>query len=343
MTSWELRGVRAVQGSFLMGPLDLGIGESETVAVIGRSGAGKTTLLRAIAGLVPLDAGEVLKGGTAVGGWPPERRRLAYVPQGLGLFPHLTVRRNVEFAARLRHPADAVERSDRLLRRFHLESFAARRPGELSTGEQQRVAVARALATEPELLLWDEPLGALDVATREELLEALATVREDDRIPLLLVTHDPSIAYSLADRFLLLEGGQMRFLGAAAPLVERPGDPFVARFLGYENVFSRAALSDLAEVPLGEWLLSRSGALGLAFGSGAVRLRDPPEAAWTASVRRREPSPAGMRLDLDVGGVPLSALVPLRGRDGAAAAGAIGASVGLDIDPADLHPLGGWP
>lgn len=339
MTAWRTEGMVATQGPFRMGPVDLEVASGETIAIIGPSGAGKTTLLRGVAGLAPLGAGRVVRGGEDVSRAPPEHRRLAYVPQGLGLFPHLTARGNVRFAARL-HPTEEAEgRTDRLLRRFRLEGFAGRRPSQLSTGEQQRVAVARALAAEPELLLWDEPLGALDVVAREELLETLAAVREEYRVPLLLVTHDPSIAYSLADRFLLLDAGRVRFLGGAAALVERPGDPFVARFLGYENVFSRASLADRAAVGLGAWLRERSGSLGVAFSAGAVAVDRPGPGSWEATVRRREPTPAGVRLDLDAGGVALRAVVAVGTGERAPA----GTRVSVTLDERALHPLEGWP
>ncbi|MCI4331570.1 MAG: ABC transporter ATP-binding protein [Thermoplasmata archaeon] len=342
MTRWTLEGLCATLGGFRLGPIDLEIGEAETVAVIGRSGAGKTTLLRSVAGLVDLAAGEVRRDGVSCTRWPPERRRLGYVPRGLALFPHLNVQRNIRFAAALRHPGEAGGRTEELLERFRLRPFAGRRPAELSTGEQQRVAVARALASEPELLLWDEPLGALDVATRKELLDTLATVREDDRIPLVLVTHDPSIAYSLADRFLLLEEGRMRFLGAPAPLVERPGDPFVARFLGYENVFSRDELHEHRGGLLGEWLLSRSGPQGLAFVAGAVALTSPEGTPWKGVVRRLEPTPSGIRVDTVAGGLALSAMVPLGSHGTGGLPGPVGSPVGITVNAEELHPLGGW-
>jgi molybdate transport system ATP-binding protein len=211
--------------------LELEIG-AETVALVGPSGAGKSSVLRAVAGLVRPERGMVAFGHTT---WldtvrgidlPPERRGVGLVFQEYALFPHLDVRANVSFGAR---DARAVPE---LLERLRIAGLADARPTEISGGERQRVALARALAREPDVLLLDEPLSALDAhtrgAVRAELHEFLAALR----MPTLLVTHDFEDAATLADRVGVLVEGRILQLGAPQELVGAPKDPFVATFTG---------------------------------------------------------------------------------------------------------------
>ncbi len=210
--------------------LELTLEVEGTVALVGPSGAGKTTVLRAVAGLVRMERGRIAVGGDV---WldsaarvdlPPDRRRVGLVFQDYALFPHLSVRANVEYARR--HPADEY------LERFRIAHLADAKPGELSGGEKQRVALARALARDPQVLLLDEPLSALDAhtktAVRAELHELLAGLD----IPVLLVTHDFEDAAALAGTVGVVVDGHLRQLGAPRDLVAEPADSFVASFTG---------------------------------------------------------------------------------------------------------------
>jgi ABC-type Fe3+/spermidine/putrescine transport system ATPase subunit len=292
-------GLSASVGSFRLGPVSFPLRGGEAVAVVGPSGAGKTTLLRALAGFRPPSAGRAVLAGTDRLTLAPERRGIAYVPQGLGLFPHRSVRDNVAFTAQL-HGTDRTDpRPTELLARFGLTDFADRRPSTLSTGEQQRVAIARALAARPELLLWDEPLVALDLLARDDLIDALREVQREDRLPIVLVSHDPAIAFSLANRFLLLEAGTVLFQGEPAELQRAPPTPFAARFAGFENVFAREALAG-ADASFGRWLLDRAGPAGIAFGALPARSQGD---GWSATVQRIEPSPQGGRCAAAVDGM----------------------------------------
>jgi len=201
-----------------------------TVALVGPSGAGKSTVLRAISGLVRPSEGRIASGESV---WfdaargidlPPERRRVGLVFQDYALFPHLTVRQNVEYARR--NAAD--EYLDRLAIR-HLERA---KPGDLSGGERQRVALARALARDPDILLLDEPLSALDPHTRAGVRSELEQLLGALGLPTLLVTHDFEDAAALAERIGVLVDGAVRQVGTPADLVAAPGDPFVASFTG---------------------------------------------------------------------------------------------------------------
>jgi ABC-type sulfate/molybdate transport systems ATPase subunit len=212
---------------------ELGLGLSvgaETVALVGPSGAGKTTVLRAIAGLRRPDRGRIALGDRV---WfdaqrkvdlPPERRSVGVVFQEYALFPHMTVRANVAFGG--------AARVDDLLERLRIGHLADERPGTLSGGERQRVAVARALSRDPDVLLLDEPLAALDAHTRTVVRAELQDVLGALALPTLMVTHDFGDAAALADRIGVIVDGRLRQQGTSAELVARPADAFVAAFTG---------------------------------------------------------------------------------------------------------------
>jgi osmoprotectant transport system ATP-binding protein len=219
-----------------IGPVSLAVGAGETVALIGPSGAGKSTVLRLLLGLLAPDAGEVRLGGAPLDARDPAvRRRYGYVVQGGGLFPHLTAAENVALVPRhAGWPAARIARRlDDLAALARLEPAAlSRYPTELSGGQAQRVGLMRALALDPDVLLLDEPLGALDPVTRVELradlLRAFAALRQ----AVVLVTHDLAEAAFFASRLVLLRDGRVLQEGALAELERAPADPFVARFVG---------------------------------------------------------------------------------------------------------------
>jgi molybdate transport system ATP-binding protein len=210
--------------------LRLSLEVEATIALVGPSGAGKTTVLRAIAGLVRPASGRITSGGEV---WfddgrdvmlAPDRRRVGLVFQDYALFPHLSVRRNIEYARR--HTADEY------LDRFAIRHLERARPAELSGGERQRVALARALARDPEVLLLDEPLSALDAHTKAGVRSELNDLLKALGIPVLLVTHDFEDAAALADRVGVIVDGALRQIGSPRELVAGPSDPFVASFTG---------------------------------------------------------------------------------------------------------------
>lgn len=210
----------------------LDVAPGHPLAVIGPNGAGKSTLLAAIAGLVPLDAGTVRIGDRPVDALPPERRRVGVVFQDYVLFPHLSVRDNVAFAARMHGPrAAARAAAEPWLERYGLAPLADRLPSELSGGQAQRVALARALAAEPDVLLLDEPMSALDVELRDDMRAELATHVREFGGATVLVTHSPADAAALADAVLVLEGGRVTQRGTLAELAAEPATPYVRRML----------------------------------------------------------------------------------------------------------------
>ena len=232
----ELRAaVKRHPGGATVGPITLCVPAGCTLALIGPSGAGKSTLLRLLLGLARPDGGEVRLGGELVGpGDDALRRRLGYVVQGGGLFPHLTARDNVTLVARhLRWGrARLEERVRELAALAQLDpAVLARYPGELSGGQAQRVGLLRALMLDPEVLLLDEPLGALDPLTRADLQRDLRAAFASLRKTVLLVTHDLAEAAYLAGRLVLLRDGRVVQEGALEELARSPADPYVTRFL----------------------------------------------------------------------------------------------------------------
>ncbi len=235
-------GALAFDGRVHRGPFELDVAfevpPGEVLGVLGPNGAGKSTLLRAVAGLEVLDSGSVGVGEhpwQQPGGFvPAEERRTGVVFQDYRLFPHLDVRDNVAFPSRSAGAgrADSRANAGHWLDRLGLGHLADRRPHQLSGGQAQRVALARALAREPEVLLLDEPMAALDAGARIEIRAFLREHLSDFPGPVVLVTHDPLEAMVLADRLMVLESGRLVQQGAPAEVARRPASPYVARLVG---------------------------------------------------------------------------------------------------------------
>ena len=221
--------------------VDLEVAEGEVVAVVGPSGCGKSTLLRAVAGLEPLASGRIALDGRDLDRIPTHERDLGLMFQDHALFPHLSVAGNIAFGLRMQGTADAMQtrRVDELLDLVGLPGFGDRRIDQLSGGEAQRVALARAVAPSPGLLMLDEPLGSLDRVLREQLTGDLRRLITDLGVTALHVTHDQAEAFALADRIVVLDGGQIQQMGTPAELWHRPATAFIAEFLGHPNLWTR--------------------------------------------------------------------------------------------------------
>jgi ABC-type Fe3+/spermidine/putrescine transport system ATPase subunit len=234
--------IRDIHKSYELEPLLRGISfrvaHNETVCLLGPSGSGKSTILQLIAGLDSPEAGQVLWDGKDLASTPPHLRDFGLVFQDYALFPHLDVFENVAFGPQMKGwPRSQVElRVAEVLDLVNLMGFERRAVAELSGGEQQRVALARALAPRPRLLMFDEPLGALDRALREELLDEVRMVLARTRIPSLYVTHDQDEAFKIGDRILLLHEGRIVREGAPQEIWAMPGSSWAAAFLGLGNV-----------------------------------------------------------------------------------------------------------
>ena len=252
--------------------VSLAAGGAEVVALLGPNGAGKTTFLRALAGLVPLDAGRVELDGVTFEDparrvfVPTERRPIGVVFQDYLLFPHLSVLDNVAFGLRSRGTGrkTADGRARDWLERLDLAAYATARPDSLSGGQRQRVALARALATDPRLLLLDEPLAALDASTRAEVRRDLKRHLASFEGIRLLVTHDPLEAIALADRLVVLESGTVTQSGTPAEVTARPRSQYVADLVGV-NLFRGAAAGGVLSLAGGGLLAVANAAAGDVF------------------------------------------------------------------------------
>ncbi|MGE0717156.1 MAG: ABC transporter ATP-binding protein [Alphaproteobacteria bacterium] len=226
--------------------LSVTVAQGEFVTILGPSGSGKTTILSLVAGLVPPTAGRILIAGRDVTDLEPQQRQIGLVFQSYALFPHLSVRDNVAFplAVRGRPRAEIAQKVTAALARVRLDGLAGRRPAQLSGGQQQRVALARAFVFEPDILLLDEPLGALDRKLREEVQVELKALQRDLGITTLLVTHDQEEALSLSDRVIVLDHGRMQQVGTPDEVYRRPANRFVAGFLGLANLLEGTIEAD---------------------------------------------------------------------------------------------------
>ena len=233
--SIEIRNVTKRFGSFLaLDDVSLEIPEGSLTAVLGPSGSGKSTLLRIVAGLERPDSGEILLSGEDATGISPQRRDVGFVFQHYAAFKHMTVRDNVAFALTIRkRPKQEIrERVEELLSLVQLQGFADRYPSRLSGGQRQRMALARALAAKPRVLLLDEPFGALDARVRAELRDWLRRLHEEVHVTTVFVTHDQEEAMEVADRVAVFDHGRLEQVGAPAELYDAPASEFVLRFVG---------------------------------------------------------------------------------------------------------------
>ena len=229
---------KSYEGQPLLKGISFAVAAHETVCLLGASGSGKSTLLRIIAGLEMPERGQVCWDGQDLAGIPAHQRSFGLVFQDYALFPHLNVAENVGFGLKMANiPAGRIEtRVEALLERVNLQGFEGRQVTDLSGGEQQRVALARALAPDPRLLMFDEPLGALDRGLREKLMGDLRGLLHSTGVPAIYVTHDQEEAFTLADRILMLQDGQIVRTGTPAEIWRSPGSPWVARFLDIGSV-----------------------------------------------------------------------------------------------------------
>ncbi|MEV0010956.1 ABC transporter ATP-binding protein [Streptomyces sp. NPDC051840] len=245
----RLTGISKTYGSFTaVHPLDLTVPQGSFFALLGASGCGKTTTLRMIAGLEEATTGTVWLGDRDITDLPPYKRPVNTVFQSYALFPHLDVSENVAFGLRRRGIKSVKKQVDEMLELVQLGDFAHRKPHQLSGGQQQRVAVARALINHPQVLLLDEPLGALDLKLRRQMQLELKRIQTEVGITFVHVTHDQEEAMTMADTVAVMNGGRVEQLGAPADLYENPRTTFVANFLGTSNLIGGEIVSTGTDV-----------------------------------------------------------------------------------------------
>ncbi|MGY3448189.1 ABC transporter ATP-binding protein [Bradyrhizobium sp. USDA 4353] len=263
--------------------LDLDITRGEFIALLGPSGSGKTTLLMMLAGFEQATSGTIEVGGVRVDGLPPHKRNMGVVFQNYALFPHMNVRDNIAFPLKMRNTprAEIATRVARVLDMVKLSAMAERKPTQLSGGQQQRVALARALVFEPQVVLMDEPLGALDKKLREQMQLDIRDLHRRLGLTIVFVTHDQDEALTMSDRIAVFNHGKIEQIGTPREIYELPRTPFVAEFIGETNLLSckvDAHTDDAARLTTDSGLtLSAHAGAGLIDG-GKVRVSIRPEA-----------------------------------------------------------------
>jgi sulfate transport system ATP-binding protein len=234
--------VRGLSKSFkktrVLEDVSFDVGEGEALVLLGASGSGKTTILRIIAGLERPDSGSVILHGRDVTDLPARERGVGVIFQSYALFPRMTVEKNIGYGMRIRGVSrkEVKEKVARLLELVHLEEHRKKYPSQLSGGQQQRVAIARTLAYEPQVLLFDEPFGALDAQTRVRLRREIRVLLREVHVPAVFITHDQEEALELGDRIAVLHSGHLEQVGTPEDVYNRPETEYVATFLGAANL-----------------------------------------------------------------------------------------------------------
>ena len=270
----EYRGVykRFGDSAWVVRELDLELHKGEFLTLLGPSGSGKTTCLMMLAGFEPPTAGDIRINGESVARLPPDKRGIGVVFQNYALFPHMSVGANLAFPLEVRG-LDAGQRQERVGRALELVRLTGledRRPNQLSGGQQQRVAIARALVFEPELVLMDEPLGALDRRLREQLQYEIRRIQRQLGVTVLYVTHDQTEAMAMSDRVAVFRAGRIEQIASPEVLYEEPQRPFVASFIGENNLLKGRIVSverGVCEVDVAEQRLQAAHIADLPVGS----------------------------------------------------------------------------
>lgn len=238
------------KGTVVLDDINFDVGEGEAIVLLGASGSGKTTILRIIAGLEEPDTGSIILRGKDVTDLPARERGVGVIFQSYALFPRMTVEQNIGYGLRIRHRprAEVHETVDGLVKLVRLEEHRKKFPSQLSGGQQQRVAIARTLAYKPQVLLFDEPFGALDAQTRVRLRREIRTLLNKVKVPAIFITHDQEEALELGDRIAVLNAGRLEQIGTPDEVYNRPETEYVATFLGAANLLVGVVNGDSVEI-----------------------------------------------------------------------------------------------
>ena len=238
--------VKDFNGNIVLKGINLDIYENEFVTLLGPSGCGKTTLLRILGGFLEQDEGEIIFDGKEISNVPAYKREINTVFQKYALFPHMNVYDNIAFGLKLKKQSkDVIEQKvNRMLSLIGLEGYGNRNVTSLSGGQQQRVAIARALVNEPNVLLLDEPLGALDKALRKEMQYELKRIQQEVGITFIFVTHDQEEALTMSDKIVVMKDGKIMQIGSPTDIYNEPNNEYIARFIGESNIIDGVMIDD---------------------------------------------------------------------------------------------------
>ena len=238
--------VKNFDGQLVLKGVNLSIYENEFVTLLGPSGCGKTTLLRILGGFLEQDEGTVIFDGKCIDNVPPYKREINTVFQRYALFPHLNVYENIAFGLRIKKTGEDIisQKVNRMLSLVNLEGYGKRNVTKLSGGQQQRVAIARALVNEPNVLLLDEPLGALDLKLRKEMQRELKRIQQEVGITFIYVTHDQEEALTMSDKIVVMNAGEIEQIGTPLEIYNEPANAYVARFIGESNIVTGTMIDD---------------------------------------------------------------------------------------------------
>ncbi len=290
-------------GATAVSNFDLAVNKGEFIAFLGPSGCGKTTTLRMIAGFESITSGDMMIKGVRMNDIRPEHRPTSTIFQNYALFPHMTVRRNVGYGLDVKGmpKAERDAKVDRIIATLGLEEIAERKPEKLSGGQRQRIALARGLVVEPDILLLDEPLGALDANLRKAIQNELKLLQKTLGVTFIFVTHAQSEALALSDRIVVMNQGRVEQISPPHQLYTRPDTPFVAQFIGRNTIFKGAVETQTNDVARIATLSARCPACGTARAAAVFVVARP---IWSCRpkrsrcmrgrMRRAMPSPASM-------------------------------------------------
>ena len=243
----ELRNIsKSFDGKKVLDDLTLSIGKNEFITLLGPSGCGKSTTLRIIGGFEKPDTGSVLFNGQDITNLASEKRHVNTVFQKYSLFPHMNVEENIAFGLKLKKKSKAYIRDkiEYALKLVNLEGYEKRNPASLSGGQQQRIAIARAIVNEPEILLLDEPLGALDLKLRHDMQQELIRIKKEVGITFIYVTHDQEEALTMSDKIVVMNKGIIQQMGTSKSIYDEPQNAFVADFIGESNIIDGIMVKD---------------------------------------------------------------------------------------------------
>jgi len=341
MAAIELSGVKKTYpgGAQVLHGIDLSIADGEMVVLVGPSGCGKSTLLRMIAGLETISDGEIAIGGTVVNAKEPAERDIAMVFQNYALYPHMTVRGNLEYGLKNRGtPRDEIDRRvETAAKTLEITPFLDRRPRQLSGGQRQRVAMGRAIVRQPKAFLFDEPLSNLDAKLRGQMRIEIRRLQRSLGTTSVYVTHDQLEAMTLADRLVVMNGGRIEQVGKPTELYDRPASLFVASFIGSPpmNLLDVTALQSLSANSLRDNLPTGTDIVGIRPDAVIMGTGGAGDIALSGTVEMVEPVGGESHLYVRVAGLKDAFIIVAHGRSALLEAG----NVDFAIPVAALHPF----